>query len=220
LTVQSVFESALAQVLGHTVRTTAAGRTDAGVHADAQVVSFSTTSTLPASALPAVLPQHLPADTWVIDAAEAPLDFDARRSALRRWYQYAVWRAPEPPSTAWQGRALPVSEQLDLPAMRHAAVHLLGRHDFRGFSSPPPDRSTVRTVFAADWLELGPVALFEICADAFLTHMVRTIVGGLLWVGREHWTLEHFTAALRSADRRDAGPNAPPLGLTLARIEY
>ena len=75
-------------------------------------------------------------------------------------------------------------------------------------------------MFAADWLDLQPLVVFEICADAFLTHMVRSIVGGLLWVGRGHWTAEQFASALTTTDRRDAGPNAPPIGLTLTRIEY
>jgi len=84
----------------------------------------------------------------------------------------------------------------------------------------PAERSTVRTVFAADWLTNWSLATFEICADGFLTHMVRGIVGSLLWVGRGHWTPAQFTTALAAADRRAGGPNAPALGLTLSRIDY
>jgi tRNA pseudouridine38-40 synthase len=81
--------------------------------------------------------------------------------------------------------------------------------------------STVRTVFVADWLEVSAaLLLFEICADAFLKQMVRTIVGSLMWVGSGHWTTEQFATAVSSADRRAAGPNAPAVGLTLHRIEY
>lgn len=212
-------ENALAEVLGHATRATAAGRTDAGVHADAQVVSFGTSCAIPPHGIREALSHQLPSDIWVVDIAEAPPGFEARRSALRRWYRYAVWRDGTP-SAAWQGRCLAHSGRLDLAAMRRAASHLLGRKDFRGVSSPPQGRSTLRTVFAADWLDLAPLAIFEICADAFLTHMVRGIVGGLLWVGRGHWTVQQFAAALTSGDRRDAGPNAPPIGLTLTRIEY
>jgi tRNA pseudouridine38-40 synthase len=166
------------------------------------------------------LPQWLPSDIWPISASDVAPTFDARRSARRRWYQYAVWQSDPPPS-AWQGRALAVPELLDLAAMRVAARSLLGRHDFAALvTDPPPKGSTVRTVYAADWLSRGPLATFEICADAFLKQMVRAIVGSLLWVGRDHWTVERFCSALASTDRRAAGPNAPPLGLTLSRIEY
>jgi tRNA pseudouridine38-40 synthase len=100
----------------------------------------------------------------------------------------------------------------------------LSRHDGaagRGGHAPGQPRSTERTVFAADWLEVSPALLvFEICADAYLKQMVRTIVGSLLWVGRGRWTPDDFARALASQDRRAAGPNAPALGLTLYRIEY
>jgi tRNA pseudouridine38-40 synthase len=105
--------------------------------------------------------------------------------------------------------------------MRQASNALIGRHDFASLASDPvAERSTRRTVFAADWLTHGPLAIFEICADAFLTHMVRGIVGSLLRVGRGHWTPAHFTTALATADRRAGGPNAPAHGLTLSRIDY
>jgi tRNA pseudouridine38-40 synthase len=217
--VQAALESALEQVLGHPTRATAAGRTDAGVHADAQVVSLSTASAIPAAALASALAHALPSDVWVVDACEAPPGFDARRNATRRWYRYHVWRG-DVPKAAWQGRCLAYSDPLNVPDMRRAAQTILGRHDFRGYASPPEGRSTVRTVFASDVLEQGPLLTYEVCADGFLTHMVRGIVGGLLWVGRGRWTAEQFASALTTTDRRDAGPNAPPVGLTLARIDY
>jgi tRNA pseudouridine38-40 synthase len=217
--VQATLEAALANAFGHAVRTTVAGRTDAGVHADAQVVSFSTTSTMPAHGLAEVLPRYLPGDVWLIDVVDAPAGFDARRSAKRRWYRYAVWRGEAPP-TAWQGRCVAHPHPLDVAAMRAAAKQVLGHHDFRGVASPPANARTHRTVFAADWLDLGQLLTFEICADSFLTHMVRGIVGGLLLVGRGRWTAEQFASALHTKDRREAGPNAPSTGLTLSRIEY
>jgi len=184
------------------------------------VVSFETSSSIPASSIPRALPQFLPADIWPVEAADVDATFDARRSTLRRWYRYAVWRGPTPPAP-WQGRALATSDTLDLAPMRRAARGLLGRHDFASLATEvPAERSTTRTVFAADWITSGPLALFEICADAFLTHMVRGIVGSLLWVGSGHWTLDAFRAALDARDRRAGGPNAPAVGLTLARIEY
>jgi tRNA pseudouridine38-40 synthase len=221
-TVQSTVESALAQILGHPVRVVAAGRTDAGVHADAQVVSFDTSSTIRPEGLRRVLARRLPDDVWVSEVAETSRDFDARRSALRRWYRYAIWRSPVTPPAMWQSRCLPWADPLKVGAMREAARALLGCHDFASLVTRPSKHgSTERTVFAADWLEpSADLLVFEICADAYLKQMVRTIVGSLLWVGNGRWTPSDFACALDRQDRRAAGPNAPAVGLTLYRIEY
>lgn len=221
-TVQAVVESALGAALTHPVRVTAAGRTDAGVHAEGQVISFETSSTITPVGLHRVLETSLPDDVWVRDVAEAPGDFDARRSARRRWYRYALWRHGTPPPSGWHGRALEYRLALDLSAMRSASRALLGRHDFASLRTQPSEPgSTERTVFAADWLEPSrELLVFEICADAFLKQMVRTIIGSLLWVGTGRWQPAHFMSALDAADRRAAGPTAPALGLTLERIEY
>jgi tRNA pseudouridine38-40 synthase len=221
-TVQATLETALTAALDHPVRVTAAGRTDAGVHAEAQVVSLDTSSSMPAEGLTLVLPRYLPDDLWVVNAAEAPAGFDARRSAKRRWYRYAIWRQHSVPS-AWQGRCLVEIDHLDVDAMREASRTLLGRRDLRALATQPPARqSTVRTIFAADWQRIRstPLLLFEICADAFLKQMVRAIVGGLLLVGRGRSTPVDFASGVASKDRRMAGPNAPAMGLTLTRIEY
>jgi tRNA pseudouridine38-40 synthase len=211
----------MSSALGEPVRVTAAGRTDAGVHADGQVVSFETASPIPCDGLRRVLQQHLPDDIWAVEAAEVSPDFDARRSALRRWYRYAIWRTDAPPA-AWRGRCLEQSHALDVDAMRAGAATLLGRHDFAALvTRPSAERSTMRTVFAADWLEVSPsLLLLEICADAFLKQMVRTVVGSLLWVGVRRWTPDDFATAVSTADRRAAGPTAPAMGLSLYRIEY
>lgn len=220
-TLQATLEAALARTLGHPVRVTAAGRTDAGVHADGQVASFETSSTITPFGLQRVMQRWLPDDLWIVDAAEVSTDFDARRSALRRWYRYAIWRQGGP-SSAWRGRCLVNDEPLDATAMRRGAARLLGRHDFASLATDSrPGLWTRRTIFAADWLQIGrSLLIFEICADAFLKQMVRTIVGSLLWVGGGRWTAERFAAAIASTDRRAAGPNAPAVGLSLHRIEY
>jgi tRNA pseudouridine38-40 synthase len=220
-TVQSSVESALAGVLDHPVHVTAAGRTDAGVHAEGQVVSFDTSSTISPLGLQRVLPQHLPEDIWVDDVSEASPNFDARRSARRRWYRYAIWHHATP-ARQWRQTALVNCDPLDIGAMREASRSLLGKHDFASLvTQPASPTSTVRTVFAADWLEVSrSLLIFEICADAFLKQMVRAIVGSLLWVGAGRWTPNEFAAALAARDRRAAGPNAPAVGLTFHHIEY
>jgi tRNA pseudouridine38-40 synthase len=186
-----------------------------------QVASCDTSARISADGLRRVLERWLPDDVWIRDIADAPPHFDARRSAVRRWYRYAIWRTGAP-STAWQGRCLIDSQALDLTAMRRAAQALLGRHDFAAFANrPAAGQSTIRTVYAADWLQVSQsLLIFEICADAYLKQMVRTIVGSLLWVGTGRWTAEQFENALNSEDRRAAGPNAPALGLSLHRVEY
>ena len=96
-----------------------------------------------------------------------------------------------------------------------------GHFRFLGYTTEPNYDSTIRTVYAADWLQVSPsLLLFEICADAYLKQMVRTIVGSLLWVGTGRWTPEQFEDALHTSDRRAAGPNAPAAGLSLWRIDY
>jgi tRNA pseudouridine38-40 synthase len=219
-TVQATLESALARVLDQPVTTTVAGRTDAGVHAAAQVLSFDTTSSIAAQSMSEVLGHELPEDIWVLDADEVAPSFDARRDAQRRWYRYAIWQGGVPPIT-WHGRCVSQGSELELPAMRRASRALLGKRDFAALAARPlPRGSTVRTVFAADWLQSGPLLQFEICADAFLQQMVRTIVGGLLLVGRGRWPAERFATSLETTDRRASGPVAPAQGLTLARIDY
>jgi tRNA pseudouridine38-40 synthase len=220
-TIQAALESALTQALGHPAHTRVAGRTDAGVHADGQVISFDTSSTITGDGLRQTLPRWLPDDIWVVDAAETEPDFDPRRGARRRWYRYAIWRTGVPPAR-WHGRCVTDAQPLDLKAMRLASRSLLGTHDFASLITRPSARgSTERTVYAADWLEISPSLLvFEICADGYLKQMVRTIVGSLLWVGKGRWDPPQLGFALARADRREAGPTAPAAGLTLHRIEY
>jgi tRNA pseudouridine38-40 synthase len=222
-TVQATLETALAEVVGEPVRVTAAGRTDAGVHAEGQVVSFDTSASIPPAGLARAVATRLPEDVWVVEAHAAPPGFHARRSAQRRWYRYHVWNAQAAPPLAWQGRGLVHAGRLDLPAMRRAARHLVGRLDAASLATqPPPGRSTRRSVLAADWLQApgSPLLTFEICADAFVRGMVRTLVGSLLWVGRGRWSPADFVAALNARDRRAAGPSAPPHGLSLHRVDY
>jgi tRNA pseudouridine38-40 synthase len=222
-TLQGALETALGAALGHPVRVSAAGRTDAGVHADAQVVACDTTSSLPIAGLRETLPRWLPPDLWLVDAEDAPRTFDPRGQARRRWYRYVLWCGPAGAiPTGWRGRIVVAPPTLDLAAMRTAAWALVGRRDFAAVTARPlRSATTVRTVFAADWLWLGPSLLaLDICADAFLTHMVRILVGSLLWVGTARWAPADFADALLTGDRQATGPTAPAAGLTLIRIEY
>jgi tRNA pseudouridine38-40 synthase len=223
-TVQEVLEAALARSRGgEQVRVTAAGRTDAGVHASGQVVSFSTRGRLAGPELLRAANAHLPEDIIVHGAAEAPPDFDARRSALRRHYRYLIWNA-RAPDIWWRRWVWHLTDRLDQASMQAAADRLLGTRDFASFlghrSQEPAGRTTVRTIERAHWWQDGPIIGFEITANAFLRHMVRGIVGTLVEVGRGRLEPAQFETILKAEDRTRAGPNAPAHGLILTGVDY
>jgi tRNA pseudouridine38-40 synthase len=224
-TVQGVLEAALARVTGETMRVVASGRTDAGVHALAQVVSFSTASILPAEVLQQALNAELPHDVSVLAAADVRPGFHAIRDAVRKRYRYLIddGRVPDVfrRKFAWYYRFA----QLDAAAMHRAAQAWLGRHDFKSFQSHGSERkSTVRTVFemsvARPYPDAPHVLAVEVEADGFLYNMVRAMVGTLVEVGRrtqpERWAAE----VLAACDRRAAGMTAPAHGLFLVRVHY
>ena len=223
LTIQEVLEEALAGCFGERIRVTAAGRTDAGVHATGQVVSFATGGRLTGTALVRAVNARLPEDVQVAWADEVPDGFDARRTALRRHYRYCIWNAPRP--DIWRRRwTWHLPDRLDDEAMDAVAAGLVGRRDFAGFAGQlarePADRTTIRTVERATWRRDGPVLAFEVTADAFLRHMLRGLVGTLVLVGRGRLDQREFEEIVALADRRRAGPNAPARGLTLIGVDY
>jgi tRNA pseudouridine38-40 synthase len=224
-TVQGVLEAALARITGQPVRAVASGRTDAGVHALGQVVSFRTESRLAAGVFQRALCAELPEDMAVLEAAEAPQSFHALRDAVRKRYRYVIHDGPVrnvfQRHYCWQypyGR-------LDVPSMRRAAGALCGMHDFTSFqTSGAKRRTTVRTIFDLDVLRgeggLCDTIRLEVEADGFLYNMVRTIVGSLVEIGRGARPESWLADVLAAADRRVAGPTAPPQGLFLVRVEY
>jgi tRNA pseudouridine38-40 synthase len=221
-TIQGVLEAALAATLGHSTRVVAGGRTDSGVHAVGQVVSLRTTARLDTDAVRRATNARLPADVRVRAVAEAPAGFDARRSALWRAYRYTLWRDVAP-NIWWQRYSFHYAGPLDLAAMRRASRRLVGRHDFAAFATHQAQSApgnTVRRVIAARWRTAGAFWHFDVVADAFLRHMVRTMVGTLLLVGRGELTPKGLATVLREGDRRRAGPTVPAAGLTLMEIAY
>lgn len=223
LTIQEVLEEALSRSLGERVRVTPAGRTDAGVHASQQVVSFATHGRLQPDDLLRAVNARLPRDVLVHGAADMPPEFDARRSALRRQYRYLIWNHPLP-TLWWRRLAWHVASPLDAAAMDRAARALVGTRDFASFAGQlarePEGRSTMRTVEQVACRREGEWVTVEITANAFLRHMVRGIVGTLVQVGRGRLDDAQFSSIVAAADRRQAGPNAPPHGLMLVGVEY
>jgi tRNA pseudouridine38-40 synthase len=221
--VQAEVERALATLLKRPVRVTAAGRTDAGVHARGQVVSFPAPDQgpLPLKAYVQGMNALLPEDIAVQSAALELDGFDARRSARGKRYRYVIdngpTRAPLTRHQSWQ-RFRP----LDVPAMREAAAHLLGRHDFGAFrASDCQARHAVRDVRRLEILGASGGRIEVVVeATAFLKHMVRNIVGTLVQVGEGRRAAAGIPALLAGADRTAAGPTAPPQGLFMEEVFY
>ena len=219
-TVQQVVEEALARLLGHPVRVTAAGRTDAGVHARAQVIHWRTPRPFPAERLVPALRGLLPPDVVAVAADEAPPGFHARYGARRKTYVYHLARGPvpDPLHRRWQWH---VPLELDVAAMRAAARRLEGTHDFAAFkASGSAVRRTRRTLYRCVVEERGPLLRFVLEADGFLMHMARGIVGTLVEIGRGRWSLDHLDALLTQRRRDLVGPTAPAHGLVLWRVAY
>ena len=226
-TVGGVLTEALERVLGRPITLACAGRTDAGVHAWGQVVSFDTDHpTLDLVHLSRSINKLCAPAVAVRDAAIVAKDFDARHSALARSYRYTIMNRPEPDpfstDTAWH-----VQTPLDLSALRLGCDPLIGSHDFSAFCRRPkvPDGSEakplVRRVQSAGWHDLGDGWLrFDIEAGAFCHQMVRSIVGTLVEMGSGKKRPGDMCGILRSRDRSKAGQVAPPHGLMLWRVRY
>lgn len=219
--VQAEVEKALEALHKAPRRVTAAGRTDAGVHARAQVVSFREERPLPLSAYVKGMNALLPEDVAVHSASIEPDGFDARRSARGKRYRYVIEnagaRAPLTRHRAWQ-----LFGPLDVGAMREAARHLVGRHDFAAFqASDCAADHAVREVRRLDVLgEAGGRIEVVVEATAFVKHMVRNFVGTLVEVGQGKRAPGSMAELLRRGDRREAGPTAPPQGLFLEEVFY
>ena len=218
-TVAGTLEGALSRLFDRPVKVTAAGRTDAGVHATGQVISFIGRDAFPAEKLALALNSLLPPDLSARDCAQVDDGFSARLSALDRSYAYLVLNRPEPSAIARRWSAFE-HRPLDLEAMRAAAADLVGRHDFRTFCGVLPEHGgTVRTL---DFLEIereGDFVRLRFRADGFLHRMVRVITGTLLEIGSGRRTGD-MPALLKARDRRAAGLTAPPQGLYFVEVRY
>jgi tRNA pseudouridine38-40 synthase len=227
-TVQGVLEAALRQLVsGDRVAVVAAGRTDAGVHALGQVVSFELPRNLEPQLLARALNGLLPADVRVLDAARTPASFHARRSAVSKLYRYVMdTGAVQVPSRRFVAAHVP--GPLVVESMRAAAALYLGRHDFAAVASAGGNvKTSVRTISRSELLLEpvasdggGPTVVYEVEADGFLRKMVRSLVGGLIAAGRGVVAVEGLRQALDARDRKGWPAPAPARGLTLVRVDY
>jgi tRNA pseudouridine38-40 synthase len=218
-TIQGELERALDELAQRPIGVKGAGRTDSGVHATGQVVSFALEWRHSQAALQQALNAHLPADIAVLRLERCEADFHPRFDARRRAYEYIIYnaavRSPIRRQYAWH-----VRRPLDEDKMNQAAQSLVGVHDFATFGQPPQGDNTVREVFRAVCRREGDEVSIFVEANAFLQRMVRSIVGSLKCVGEGNWTVEQFVAALEACDRSRCGTVAPPHGLYLVSVVY
>lgn len=218
--VQDHLQVALAQMAGHPVSVSAAGRTDAGVHALCQVVHFDTRTPRPESAWVRGVNAFLPHALRVLWAREVNAEFHARFSAERRSYQYLLQVSPVAPALL-RGKVGWYHRSLDVEAMREAAVHLLGEHDFSAFrASECQAKTPVKHLHQAEITLRGDTLLFEFSANAFLHHMVRNLVGSLVYVGNGKYSPDRIAELLLQKDRTCAAPTFMPDGLYLTGVQY
>jgi tRNA pseudouridine38-40 synthase len=219
-TVQDRVENALGCVAGVPVRIAGAGRTDTGVHAVGQVAHFDCDIERPDSAWVRGGNSHLPPEIAIQWATVVPSEFHARFSALARSYRYVLYNHPVRSALASRHAGwfhLP----LDIDAMRRGIAYLAGKHDFTSFrSSQCQAASPIRTIEEVTVTSRGPYIIFDITADAFLHHMVRNIVGTLIYVGKRRFPPEWVDDLLQKRDRSKAAPTISPAGLYLNKVRY
>ena len=221
LSVQAALESAVEQFCGEKATVHGAGRTDAGVHALAQVAHVDLAREYPPDTIRSALNHFLrPAAISVLAVETVAPDFDARRSAIGRVYRYRILNRRPPPMLD-RLRVWHVAPPLDLAAMQEGARHLVGRHDFSTFrDSLCQAKSPIKTLDALDVTRVGEEIRIEAQARSFLHHQVRNMAGTLKLVGLGQWRPDDVAAALGARDRRAGGPTAPAAGLYLVEVRY
>jgi tRNA pseudouridine38-40 synthase len=225
-TIQGTLASAIGRLTGEKVLPQGSGRTDAGVHALAQVATFSTASPMPVENFVKALNDVLPAAVRVLEATEAPADFHARKSAWAKTYRYRILR--EPTCSPFLARYVwHFPYPLDEETMKAAAEVVGGEHDFASFAAVDPERrreeeeiSNVRTIYSSIWERVRGELIYTVRGSGFLHHMVRNLVGTFILVGKGNVSIGQLRETLEARDRSKAGPTAPARGLYLVSVEY
>lgn len=220
VTVQQMLEERLAKIFGEPLSVIASGRTDTGVHAYGQVVSFSTNGKIPLENIVKAARTVLPASIAVLAAEEVPEDFHARYNAIAKRYLYKIVQTnlPDPfqANYVWL-----INEQLDVKKMQQNVDLLIGVHDFSSFmASGSTSTQPVRTIYAAEWQKKDDELIFSIKGNGFLYHMVRNIVGTSVAVGLGKLSIDDFAKIFEAKDRNLAGKTAPAQGLYLDKVYY
>lgn len=225
-TVQGLLASVIGRLTGEKVLPQGSGRTDAGVHALAQVATFATESSIPTANFQKALNDLLPAAIRVLAVEEVPAEFHARKSSRAKTYRYRIYRGTVcPPFVARYVWHFPYP--LDEQAMKRAAQEVVGEHDFTSFAAVDPERgleeparSNVRTIFASAWERCEDEFVYTVRGNGFLHHMVRNLVGTFVLVGKGTLAVQDIGRILAAQSRSVAGPTAPASGLFLVGVEY
>jgi tRNA pseudouridine38-40 synthase len=249
-TVQGTLAHAIHRITGETVLPQGSGRTDTGVHALAQVATFSLNAPIPAANLHRALNRALPASIRVLSVEAVPQDFHARHSALRKTYEYRILPGDRICSPMLAPYVWPCRSPLDLPILQQAACHILGTHDFTSFAANDPDLTTrnehhaeadkeqggdaalstpysllptpcfTRTIFLSTWRQQEDLLIYRITGNGFLHHMVRNLVGTFVEAAAHRISADEIPTILAARNRSAAGPTAPASGLFLVEVEY
>ena len=220
ITVGQTLEQATARVVGHPVKITGCGRTDAGVHAEYYVANFRTESRIPLDRLPFAINTHTPEDIAVREALEVEEGFNAIGSCLKKEYTYRIYNSRFK-NPFYVNRVYFYPKRLDEEFLNRAAHMFVGTHDFRAVRSVGTEtKTTVRTIYWCDVTRNGDLLELKVCANGFLYNMVRAITGTVLYAAEGKFLPEDIPAILESGDRTLAGPTVPPGGLYLTRLWY
>ncbi len=226
VTIQGTLATAIRRLTGENVLPQGSGRTDAGVHALAQVASFCLACPIPAENLMVALNNILPPSVRVLEASEVPAQFHARKAARAKTYRYRIFRGdvclPFLARYVWH-----YPYPLDEAAMRRAAREVIGEHDFSSFADVDPEQgragaqaSNRRTVFSSDWEAAGDEFIYTVSGSGFLHHMVRNLVGTFILVGKCTLAPEDLMKVIQAQNRTAAGATAPAKGLYLVSVQY
>jgi tRNA pseudouridine38-40 synthase len=220
ISVGQTMEEAASKIVGHPVKMTGCGRTDAGVHARYYVANFRTTSSIPADRLPYALNTHLPEDIVVTGAMDVHDDFNAIGSCIKKEYTYLIYnsRIRDP---FYVDRAWFYPKHLDEKIMQQAASQFVGTHDFAAVRSVGTDvKSTVRTVYYYDVVREDDLIKLKVCANGFLYNMARAMAGTVVYAAEGKIDPAQIGALLDSGNRTAAGPTVPPGGLYMTKLWY
>ena len=219
-TIQGKLEKVLSAMFGTQIEIQGSGRTDAGVHAAAQVANFKVNTKVSADEICKYLRNYLPQDIGVLAVEEVSEQFHARLTAKRKTYCYRIWNSDIP--NVFERKYLYIlPDQLDVAAMQDAIPYFLGEHDFRAFCSNPDfKKSSVRTIYAMELEQIGHELRLTVTGNGFLYNMVRLIMGTLLQVGKGTLKAQEIPEILESKERWRAGPMAPACGLCMMEVNY
>ena len=219
--IQQELEKAISSLTSEKIRVNAAGRTDAGVHAEGQVVAFNTCSAHPPETFLNAVNYYLPGEISVKAAYRVPDNFDPRRGAISRTYRYEIVNSPVR-SALLRNRACHILEPLDIHSMQSGAKLFIGRHDFARFCKPPDDvqMSTTRDIYSASVIPRDELVTFRIAGSSFLRHQVRRMAGSLVDVGRNRLTVTELKTMIDGGVTDAVANSLPARGLYLQEVKY